>query len=467
MEKYDILVIGGGPGGYVAAIKAAQLGKKVACIDNKEFLGGTCLNVGCIPSKSLLNTTHKYHEAKHNFSSKGIECKDVSFSLEKIMEVKYSTLSGLGQGIAGLFKKNKIDYFNGIGEFETNNRILINSNNGENVTVEAENIIIATGSVPVTLPGIEINEEKIVTSDGALSLKKVPNKMIVIGAGVIGLELGSVWSRLGASVEVVEFADDILLGFDLDVRKEAKKIFEKQGLSFKLTSKVTSAQVIEDKVEVNISSVSSDDSEKIDCDVVLVAVGRKPNTESLSLDKVGIKLDDRGRVIINEQFKTNISNVYAIGDVIAGPMLAHKASDEGVFVVEIIDGQHGHIDYNAIPSVVYTHPEIASVGKTEDKLKKDQIDYKVGKFPFLANSRARTSLETDGFVKILACKESDQVLGVHIIGDAAGELIAEAAVAMEFKAASEDLARICNPHPTLNEAIKEAALATYFKPIHL
>ena len=448
MEKYDILVIGGGPGGYVTAIKAAQLGKKVACIDNKEFLGGTCLNVGCIPSKSLLNTTHKYHEAKHNFSSKGIECKDVSFSLEKIMEVKYSTLSGLGQGIAGLFKKNKIDYFNGIGEFETNNRILINSNNGENVTVEAENIIIATGSVPVTLPGIEIDEEKIVTSDGALSLKKVPNKMIVIGAGVIGLELGSVWSRLGASVEVVEFADDILPGFDLDVRKEAKKIFEKQGLSFKLASKVTSAQVIEDKVEVNISSVSSDDSERMDCDVVLVAVGRKPNTESLNLDKVGIKLDDRGRVIVDGQFKTNIPNVYAIGDVIAGPMLAHKASDEGVVVAEIIDGQHGHIDYNAIPSVVYTHPEIASVGKTEDELKKDQIDYKVGKFPFLANSRARTSLETDGFVKILACKESDQVLGVHIIGDAAGELIAEAAVAMEFKAASEDLARICNPHPT-------------------
>ena len=318
MEKYDILVIGGGPGGYVAAIKAAQLGKKVACIDNKEFLGGTCLNVGCIPSKSLLNTTHKYHEAKHNFSSKGIECKDVGFSLEKIMEVKYSTLSGLGQGIAGLFKKNKIDYFNGIGEFETNNRILINSNNGENVTVEAENIIIATGSVPVTLSGIEIDEEKIVTSDGALSLKKVPNKMIVIGAGVIGLELGSVWSRLGASVEVVEFADDILPGFDLDVRKEAKKIFEKQGLSFKLASKVTSAQVIEDKVEVNISSVSSDDSERMDCDVVLVSVGRKPNTESLNLDKVGIKLDDRGRVIVDEQFKTNVPNVYAIGDVIFG-----------------------------------------------------------------------------------------------------------------------------------------------------
>lgn len=467
MEKYDVLVIGGGPGGYVAAIKAAQLGKKVACVDNKEFLGGTCLNVGCIPSKSLLNITHKFHDAKHNFSSKGIECKDVSFSLEKIMEAKYSTLSGLGQGIAGLFKKNKIDYFNGIGEFESNNKVLVNLNNGESITVEAENIIIATGSVPVILPDIEIDEEKIVTSDGALSLEKVPNKMLVIGAGVIGLELGSVWSRLGASVEVIEFADDIMPGFDSDIRKEAKKLFEKQGLTFKLASKVTSAQVIEDKVEVNIFSVSSDNSEKIDCDVVLVAVGRKPNTATLGLDKIGIELDDRGRVIVDGQFKTNISNIYAIGDVIAGPMLAHKASDEGGVVAEIIDGQHGHIDYNTIPSVVYTHPEIASVGKTEDELKKDNVDYKVGKFPFLANSRARTSGETDGFVKILACKKTDQVLGVHIIGDAAGELIAEATVAMEFKAASEDLARICNPHPTLNEGIKEAALATYFKPIHL
>ena len=467
MEKYDVLIIGGGPGGYVAAIKAAQLGKKVACIDNKEFLGGTCLNVGCIPSKSLLNTTHKYHEAKHNFSSKGIECKDVSFSLEKIMEVKYSTLSGLGQGIAGLFKKNKIDYFKGIGKFESNNKVLVELNDGETKSLEAENIIIATGSVPVTLPNIQIDEEKIVTSDGALSLKEVPNKMVVIGAGVIGLELGSVWSRLGASVEIVEFADNILPGFDNDIRKEAKKLFEKQGLNFRLESKVTSTQIKEDKVEVSVSSISSDSSETIDCDVVLVAVGRKPNTDTLGLDKVGIKLDDRGRVVVDGQFKTNVPNIYAIGDVIAGPMLAHKASDEGVVVAEIIDGQHGHVDYNTIPSVVYTHPEIAFVGKTEDELKKDNVDYKVGKFPFLANSRARTSGETDGFVKILACKETDQVLGVHIIGDVAGELIAEAAVAMEFKAASEDLARICNPHPTLNEAIKEASLATYFKPIHL
>ncbi|WHA05018.1 dihydrolipoyl dehydrogenase [Candidatus Bandiella numerosa] len=467
MEKYDVLIIGGGPGGYVAAIKAAQLGKKVACIDNKQFIGGTCLNVGCIPSKSLLNITHKYHDAKHNFASRGIECKDISFSLDKIMKTKDSTVSGLGQGIAGLFKKNKVDYFNGLGKFESNNKISVALNGGENKLLEADNIIIATGSVPVTLPNIKIDEEKIVTSDGALSLKKVPKKMIVIGGGVIGLELGSVWSRLGAKVEVVEFADNILFGFDSDIRKEARKVFEKQGLTFKLSSKVTSAQIKNGKVEVEITSISGGNSEKVDCDVVLVAVGRKPNTESLNLGKIGIKLDEKGRVMVNGQFKTNISNIYAIGDVIAGQMLAHKASDEGVVVAEIIDGQHGHVNYDTIPGVVYTHPEIASVGKTEDELKNNNVEYKIGKFPFLANSRARTSGETDGFVKIIACKKTDQILGVHIIGDAAGELIAEATVAMEFKAASEDLARICNPHPTLNEAIKEASLAAYFKPIHL
>jgi len=467
MEKYDVLVIGGGPGGYVAAIKAAQLGKKVACVDNKQFIGGTCLNVGCIPSKSLLNITHKYHDAKHNFASRGIECKDINFSLDKIMKTKDSTVSGLGQGIAGLFKKNKVDYFNGLGKFESNNKISVALNSGENKLLEADNIIIATGSVPVTLPNIKIDEEKIVTSDGALSLKKVPKKMIVIGGGVIGLELGSVWSRLGTKVAVVEFADNILFGFDSDIRKEARKVFEKQGFTFKLSSKVTSAQIKNGKVEVEITLISGGNSEKVDCDVVLVAVGRKPNTESLNLGKIGIKLDEKGRVMVNGQFKTNISNIYAIGDVIAGPMLAHKASDEGVVVAEIIDGQHGHVNYDTIPGVVYTHPEIASVGKTEDELKNNNVEYKIGKFPFLANSRARTSGETDGFVKIIACKKTDQILGVHIIGDAAGELIAEATVAMEFKAASEDLARICNPHPTLNEAIKEASLAAYFKPIHL
>jgi dihydrolipoamide dehydrogenase len=466
MEKYDVLVIGGGPGGYVAAIKSAQLGKKVACVDNQKFLGGTCLNWGCIPSKSLLHSTHQYHQAKHDFAARGIEFTGLSFSLDKMMENKTSTLSGLGQGISGLFKKNKIDYYNGFANFSKSKEVLMNLNNGEKKSITADHIIIATGSTPITLPNIAVDEERIMTSDGALSLKKVPEKMIVIGAGVIGLELGSVWSRLGTKVEIVEFADNILPGFDSDIRREAKKIFEKQGLTFKLSSKVTKAQVIGEKVKVEISAATGGDVEKLDCDVVLVAVGRKPNTQGLGLENIGVELDARGRIAVDSKFSTNITGVYAIGDVIAGPMLAHKASDEGVVVAEIIDGQHGHINYDTVPGVVYTHPEIAVVGKTEDELKQNNISYKVGKFPFLANSRARTTGETEGLVKIIACAKTDEVLGAHIIGASAGELIGEVVLAMEFKAASEDLARICNPHPSLSEAVKEAALATYFKPIH-
>ena len=466
MEKYDVLVIGGGPGGYVAAIKSAQLGKKVACIDNQKFLGGTCLNVGCIPSKSLLHSTHQYHQAKHDFAARGIEFKGLSFSLDKMMENKTSTLSGLGQGISGLFKKNKIDYYNGFANFSKNKEVLVNLNSGEKKSITADHIIIATGSTPITLSNITVDEERIVTSDGALSLKKVPEKMIVIGAGVIGLELGSVWSRLGTQVEIVEFADNILPGFDSDIRREAKKIFEKQGLTFKLSSKVTKAQVIGEKVKVEISSATGGDVEKLDCDVVLVAVGRKPNTQGLGLENIGVKLDERGRIAVDSKFSTNAPGVYAIGDVIAGPMLAHKASDEGVVVAEIIDGQYGHINYNTVPGVVYTHPEIAVVGKTEDELKQNNVSYKVGKFPFLGNSRARAVGETEGLVKIIACAKTDEVLGAHIIGASAGELIGEVVLAMEFKAASEDLARISNPHPSLSEAVKEAALATYFKPIH-
>ncbi|MFQ3306962.1 MAG: dihydrolipoamide dehydrogenase [Candidatus Midichloriaceae bacterium] len=465
MEKYDVLVIGAGPGGYVAAIKAAQLGKKVACVDNREFLGGTCLNVGCVPSKALLHSTHQYHEAKHKFADRGIEFKDLSFSLSKMMSNKHDVLSGLGNGIKGLLKKNKITFYNGFANFKKNKEIHVKTNDGKEFDVIAENIIIATGSTPVSLPNIKIDEEKILTSEGALSLKKVPEKMIVIGGGVIGLELGSVWSRLGSKVEVIEFDSNILPGFDEDVRKEAKKIFEKQGLSFRLSSKVTKAEVFGSKVKIEVEG--SNGIEKMECDNLLIAVGRKPNTNNLGIEEVGIKLDERGRVIVNNKYQTNIAGVYAIGDVIAGPMLAHKASDEGVTVAEIIDGQCPHINYDAIPSVVYTHPEIASVGKNENELKAAKIEYKIGKFPFLANSRGRTSGETDGFVKIIACKNTDTVLGVHIIGASAGELIAEAALAIEFKAASEDLARICNPHPSLNEAIKEAALATFFKPIHL
>jgi dihydrolipoamide dehydrogenase len=466
MESYDVLIIGGGPGGYVAAIKASQLGKKVLCVDNKEFIGGTCLNVGCIPSKSLLYSTHQYHNAKHGLSERGIEVKGVTISIDKMMKNKMDTLDRLGQGIAALFKKNKIDYYNGFASFNTDKTVSVALNSGEKKNVSAKNIIIATGSSPASLPNIKVDEEKIVTSTGALSLKKVPEKMIVIGAGVIGLELGSVWSRVGAKVEVIEFADSILPGFDNDIKKEAKKIFEKQGLNFNLASKVTKANLSGSKVKVEVSSVDGKTTYNMECDVLLVAVGRKANTDGLKSDSLGIKLDDGGRVIVDEKFSTNVSGVYAIGDVIAGPMLAHKSSEEGAVVAEIIDGQHGHINYDAIPSVIYTQPEIATVGKTEEELKQSGVEYKVGKFPFLANSRARICGETDGFVKIIADKKTDQILGAHIIGASAGELIAEIVLGIEFKAASEDIARICNPHPTLNEAVKEAALATHFKPIH-
>jgi dihydrolipoamide dehydrogenase len=466
MEKYDVLVIGGGPGGYVAAIKSAQLGKKVACVDNQKFLGGTCLNVGCIPSKSLLHSSHQYHQAKHDFKSQGIEFEGLSFSLDKMMERKVSTLSGLGQGIAGLFKKNKIDYYNGFASFSSEKEVVLTLNDGERKSITADNIIIATGSTPITLPNIIIDEEKIMTSDGALSLKKVPEKLIVIGAGVIGLEMASVWSRLGAKVEIIEFADNVLPGFDSDIRREAKKIFEKQSLTFKLSSKVTKAEISGKRVNVEVAAVDGGAIEKLNCDVVLVAIGRKANTKGLGLENIGVKLDERGRIAVDDKFSTNVPGIYAIGDVIVGPMLAHKASDEGAVVAEIIDGQHGHINYDTVPGVVYTHPEIAVVGKTEDELKQKNIAYKVGKFPFLANSRARTSGETDGFVKIVACAKTDEVLGAHIIGASAGELIGEIVLAMEFKAASEDIARICNPHPSLSEAVKEAELATYFKPIH-
>lgn len=467
MKKYDVLVIGGGPGGYIAAIKSAQFGKKVLCVDNKKLLGGTCLNTGCIPSKSLLDISHKYYDAKHHFEPEGIQCREIGFSLDKMMEAKNKTVSNLGQGILGLFKKNKIDYLNGTGKFQSKDTVLVSLNNGENEIVKADNIIIATGSVTTTLPNIIVDEDKIITSDGGLSLKKVPNKMTIIGAGVIGLELGSVWSRLGAEVQIIEFASNILPGFDSDIRKEALKILKKQGLNFILSSKVESAQLKNDKVEVQFSSISSNYTEKIECDTVMIAVGRKANTRSLNLDAADIKLDQQGKIIVNKYFETNVKNIYAIGDVVSGPMLAHKASDEGIAVSEIINKQHGHVNYNCIPNVVYTNPEIASVGQTEDELKKHRYDYKVGRFPFLANSRARVSRQTEGFVKIISCKQSDQILGAHIIGASAGELIAELTLAMEFKASSEDLARICNPHPTLNEAIKEASLATYFKPIHL
>ena len=465
--KYDVLIIGGGPAGYVAAIKSAQLGKTVACIDNQTLLGGTCLNVGCIPSKLLLDTTYKFYQAKHELSTIGIHCQNVSYSIQKIMERKNSTVCNLGEGISTLFKKNKIDYYNGIGIFDSSHKVNVLLNNGKKQIVQANNIVIATGSVPITLPNIIIDEKRIVTSTGAISLLDVPKKMIIIGAGAIGLELGLVWSRLGASVEFIEYSNDILPVFDHDIRKKAKKVFEKQGLKFRVSSRVISAATLGNKVKVNIVSRTSDNIETSECDILLVAVGRKPNIQLLNLDKIGITVDTKGRIDINNQFRTNIPNIYAVGDVVKGQMLAHKAYNEGIVVAEIIDGQYGYVNSNTIPGVVYTHPEIACIGKTEYEIQKDGVEYNVGKFPFLANSKAKIYNQIDGFVKVIASRKTDLILGVHIIGHNAGELIAEAAIAMEFKASSEDLSRICHPHPTLSEAIKEASLNTYFKTIHL
>ncbi len=465
MKKYDVVVIGGGPGGYVASIKAAQLGKKVACIDNSPFLGGTCLNVGCIPSKSLLNSTHKYYDAKNKFGEFGITFSDLAFSLDKMMKKKDESLQGLAKGIEGLFKKNKIDHFRGTGSFFSTKEVEVLTKDGKEM-IGADNVIIATGSSPVYLKNIEIDEKNIVTSTGALSLPSVPKTMAVIGAGVIGVEMASVWARLGAEVTLIEHGSDILPSFDHDIQKEAKKIFEKQGMIFRINAKVTKAAKKDSDVEIQIEDAKTGSLSALNADVLLVAVGRKPNTQFLNLDKVGIEVNQSGRIAVNHNFQTNKQGVYAIGDVIDGPMLAHKASDEGVAVAEIISSQHGHVNYNTIPSVVYTSPEIAFVGKTENEITRSGISCNIGKFPFMANSRARVSNEAEGFVKIIADKKTDEVLGVHIIGPGAGELIAEAATAMEFKAASEDMARICNPHPTLNEALKEAALATYFKPIH-
>jgi dihydrolipoamide dehydrogenase len=464
MKKCDILVIGAGPAGYVTAIKSAQLGKNVICVDNNNHLGGTCLNVGCIPSKSLLQSSHHFYKAKNEFKNHGIHCQKLSFSVTEMMQHKDDSLKGLGQGIAGLFKKNKIEHLNGLASFKDKNTVNVQLKDGGKEEINAENVIIATGSNPIHLPNIAIDEKNILTSTGALSLNAVPKKMVVIGAGVIGLEIGSVWARLGADVTIVEFTDNVLNGFDQDVCKETQKSMQKQGLKFMLSSKVTAAKAGKTNVVLEIESKNG--TEKMTADKLLVAVGRKANTDKLGLENIGVKTDQHGRIEVDSHYQTAAKNIYAIGDVIAGPMLAHKASDEGIAIAEILSGQAGHVNYDTIPNVVYTHPEIASVGKSENQLKDEAIEYNVGKFPFMANSRGRVIGETEGFVKILACKKTDTVLGVHIVSANAGELIAEAAVAMEFKAASEDLARICNPHPTLNEAVKEAALATFAKPIH-
>ena len=463
-EKFQVVVVGGGPGGYVCSIRLAQLGYKTACIDSRGVLGGTCLNVGCIPSKSLLNLSEKFYNAK-NLSEKGIEVGSVKLNLAKMMQNKEKAISTLTKGVEFLLKKNKVTYIKGRANFKSTNKIIVTDNKNKEIIIETEKTVICTGSEPVSLPKVDFDEEKIISSTGALSLKSVPKKMVVIGGGYIGLEMGSVWSRLGSEIEVVEFLDHITPGMDGEISKELLKILQKQGIKFHLESNVKS---IKKGTKGIIINTSNKEGKKIDieCDVALVAVGRKPNTEKLNLDKVGIELDKKKRIKVDNKYQTNIKNIFAIGDVIEGPMLAHKAEDEGIAVAEIIDGQAGHVNYDVIPGVIYTSPEVATVGKTEEQLKKNQVDYKVGKFSLMANSRAKTINETDGFVKILADSKTDKVLGVHMIGANAGELIAEMALAMEFGASSEDIARTCHAHPTHTEAIKEAALAVDKRPIH-
>ena len=463
-EKFDAVIIGGGPGGYVCAIRLAQLGKKTACVESRGSLGGTCLNVGCIPSKSLLNLSENFHKAK-NFEKIGIEIGSLRLNLPKMMKNKEKAVTILTKGIEFLFKKNKVTYFKGIGSITENNQISVISKDNKKENIEAKNIIIATGSDPVSLPGVKFDEEKIVSSTGALSLKNVPKKLVVVGGGYIGLEMGSVWSRLGSEVQVVQFIDQITPGMDKEISNEFQKILKKQGINFNLNTKVESILKNKSGIIVNTSD-NKGNNKKFECDVVLVSVGRKPNTSNLNLDKIGVETDKKGRIKINKNFQTNIKDIYAIGDVIQGPMLAHKAEEEGIAVAEIIAGQSGHVNYDIIPGVIYTSPEVASIGKTEEQLKEAKIDYKVGKFPFMANSRAKAIDEPEGFVKFLADTNTDSILGVHIIGPHAGELIAEIAIAMEFGASSEDIARTCHAHPTFSEAVKEAALSIEKRQIH-
>ncbi len=461
-KSYDVIVIGAGPGGYVCAIRCAQLGMKVACVEKSETLGGTCLNIGCIPSKALLHASEKYAEAKDHLSAFGVKTGKVSLDLKTMMGHKDSVVESNTKGIEYLFKKNKVERIKGVASIPEQGKVKVGKE-----TYTAKHIIIATGSSSIDLPGIEVDEKKIVSSTGALGFDKVPDSMVVIGGGYIGLEMASVWSRLGAKVTVVEFLDKILPGMDEEVSKEMLKILKKQGLDFKLKTKVTSAKAGKNGVDLTLESADGGKEEKMKAERVLVAVGRKPNTQGLGLEDVGVELDERGRIKTDAHFKTNIEGICAIGDVIAGPMLAHKAEDEGVVLAEMLGGQKSHIDYNIIPGVVYTAPEAASVGKTEQQLKDEGIDYRAGKFPFTANGRARAMGMTDGFVNILADARTDTVLGAHIVGPEAGTLIAEIALAMEFGASSEDIARTCHAHPTLEEAVKEAALAVHGRPLHV
>ncbi len=465
MDNFDLIVIGGGPGGYVCAIRAAQLGLKTACVESRGSLGGTCLNVGCIPSKSLLNLSENFHKAKKDFNQQGIEIEGIKLNIEKMMSNKNKSIQVLTKGVEFLFKKNKVTYIKGKGVIFSKNDVVVYDNN-KKTNYKSKNIVIATGSDVASLPGIKIDEKKIISSTGALSLNKVPKKLAVIGGGYIGLEMGSVWSRLGSEVTVIEYLDFITPGMDREISNEFKKILIKQGIKFKMGSKVNSVKNIGEKVSINYTDIKNSKDETLEVDKVLVSVGRKPYTEGLNLTKVGIKKDNKGRIEVNDKLQTSVQNIYAIGDVIKGPMLAHKAEEEGIAVAEILAGQAGHVNYDVIPGVIYTSPEVASVGKTEEELKEENKNYKVGKFPFLANSRAKVNNETEGFVKILADSKSDKVLGVHIIGPHSGDMIAEMALAMEFGASAEDIARTCHAHPTHTEAIKEAALAVDKRPIH-
>lgn len=467
---YDVVVIGSGPGGYVCAVKCAQLGLKTAIIEKRATLGGTCLNIGCIPSKALLQASEMFQEAGHTLPKMGVVVGKPKLDLKAMMAHKDATVKSNVEGVSFLMKKNKIDWLTGEGKVLGEGKVSVTDDEGKTQELETKNVVIATGSDVAGIPGVEveIDEKVIVSSTGGLDLGKVPGHMIVVGGGVIGLELGSVWKRLGAEVTVVEYLPNILGGMDGEIAKQFQRLLEKQGMTFKLGAKVTGVAKSGKGAEVTFEPVKGGDAEKLEADIVLIATGRKPYTDNLGLEKAGVVLDERGRVEINDHWQTSITGIYAIGDVVRGPMLAHKAEDEGMAVAEILAGQHGHVNFDVIPSVVYTEPEVASVGKTEEELKKAGVEYTSGKFPFTANGRARAMLATDGFIKILADKKTDRVLGVHMLGHGVGEMIHEAAVLMEFGGSSEDLARTCHAHPTMSEAVREAALATAFgKPIHM
>jgi dihydrolipoamide dehydrogenase len=464
---YDVTIIGSGPGGYVCAIRAAQLGLKVAVVEKRATHGGTCLNVGCIPSKALLHASEMFEEAGHGLAALGVKVGEPELDLPAMMGHKDATVKANVEGVGFLFKKNKIDAFHGAARILGPGRVEVAGAEGATQSLDTKAIVIATGSESAPLPGVEVDEERVVTSTGALELKSVPERLVVVGAGVIGLEIGSVWRRLGSQVTVVEFLDRILPGMDNEVAKQSQRIFAKQGLTFRLGAKVTGVTRTASGLDVAVAPAKGEGAaETLAADIVLVSIGRRPYTEGLGIQEAGVALDERGR-IKTEHFRTNVEGIYAIGDVIAGPMLAHKAEDEGAALAEMLAGQAPHVNYEVIPSVVYTMPEIAVVGRSEEELKAAGVDYRAGKFPFTANGRARANNQTEGFVKVLADKGSDRVLGVHIVGAGAGEMIHEAAVLMEFGGSAEDLARTCHAHPTMSEAVREAAMAAWFKPVHI